>query len=130
MKPRILLVEDDEFIGVLVRTVLTNAGSDVSLVDRFEALESVVPFDFDGIVTDYQLPGADGCKVIGYAQSRRPGIRALLVSGHGDLIRETVANRGLNNVHFLNKPFRVEELLGKFAEMFPLCQTGEASHTV
>lgn len=130
MKPRILLVEDDEFIGVLVITVLTNAGFEVSLVDRFEALETIVPFDFDGIVTDYQLPGADGCNVIGYAQSRRPGISALLVSGHGDLIREIVANRGLNRVHFLNKPFGVEELLGKFAEMFPLCPASEVRHSV
>jgi len=128
MKPRILLVEDDEFVGVLVRTVLTNRGCDVLLVDRFESLESIVPFNFDGIITDYQLPRADGCDVIGYARHRRPGISALLVSGHGDLIRDIAANRGLSDVHFLHKPFRVDELLGKFAEMFPACRANEVIH--
>ncbi|MGC4074910.1 MAG: response regulator [Nibricoccus sp.] len=119
MKPRILLVEDDEFIGVLVRTVLTSSGFEVVIVDRFEAVRALEPFSFDAVVTDYQLPGANGCDVIEYARSVSPDIAALLVSGHGDSILDTVASRGLTNVHTLNKPFNVDALLAKIEGVLP-----------
>ncbi|MGC4073955.1 MAG: response regulator [Nibricoccus sp.] len=122
MKPRILLVEDDEFISTLVETVLINSGFEVEIVDRFEAMGSLDPFNFDAVMTDFQLPGANGCDVIEYARRRSPKIAALIVSGHGDSILDTVASRGLTNVHVLNKPFHLDQLLSKIGSLLPSCR--------
>ncbi len=83
MKPRILLVEDDEFIGPLVRTVLSNAGYEVAVAARLDDVKTLDPFGFSAVISDFQLPGADGCDVIDYMREKTPGLAASLISGYG-----------------------------------------------
>jgi DNA-binding NtrC family response regulator len=111
MKARILLVEDDEFIGPLVRTVLSNAGYDVAVASRLEEVKTLDPFGFSAVISDFQLPGGDGCDVIDYIRQKTPGLPALLISGYGNWAVENCANRGIENVHHLEKPFRADQLL-------------------
>jgi len=119
MKPRILLVEDDEFIGPLVRTVLSNAGYDVSVASKLDDVKTMDPFEFSAVISDFQLPGADGCEVIDYLRARTPGLPALLISGYGNWAAENCANRGMENIHHLEKPFRAEQLLHEVEALVP-----------
>ncbi|MGC4075225.1 MAG: hypothetical protein QM760_22530 [Nibricoccus sp.] len=56
MKPRILLVEDDEFVGPLVKTVLANAGYDVAVAARLDDVKTLDPFGFSA--GDFRFPAA------------------------------------------------------------------------
>ena len=119
MKPRILLVEDDEFIGPLVRTVLSNAGYDVAVAGRLDDVKTLDPFGFSAVISDFQLPGADGCDVIDYLREKQPGLPALLISGYGGWAAENCSNRGMGDVHHLEKPFRAEQLLHEVEALVP-----------
>src|SRR6185312_341859 len=88
MKPRILLVEDDEFIGPLVQAVLTNAGYEVAVASKLDEVKTLHPFDFSAVITDFQLPGENGCDVIDYLRQKTPALPALLISGYGNLAAE------------------------------------------
>lgn len=125
MKPRILLVEDDEFVSAVVCGVLSHAGFEVLVADRFEKVRMLEPFEFAAVMTDFQLPGGNGCEVIEYARSRSPHIAALLVSGDGDSMMSVAADRGLTNVCFLNKPFRPNQLVEKMNEVLATNPTNE-----
>ena len=119
MKARILLVEDDEFIGPLVRAVLSNAGYEVSVASGLEDLKTLDPFGFSAVITDFQLPGGDGCDVIDYMRQKTPGMPALLISGYGNWAAENCTNRGMDNVHHLGKPFRADQLLHEVESLVP-----------
>jgi two-component system, NtrC family, C4-dicarboxylate transport response regulator DctD len=119
MKPRILLVEDDEFIGPLVKTVLSSAGYEVEVAGKLEDVKTMDPFGFSAVISDFQLPGADGCDVIDYMRSKAPGIPAMLISGYGNWAAENCANRGMENVQHLEKPFRADQLLHRVEALLP-----------
>ena len=119
MKPRILLVEDDEFIGPLVKTVLSSAGYDVEVAGKLEDVKTLDPFGFSAVISDFQLPGADGCDVIDYMRSKAPGIPAMLISGYGNWAAENCVSRGMENVQHLEKPFRADQLLHRVETLLP-----------
>ncbi len=62
--PRILLADDDESIGLVVRLALRKAGYEVTWVeDGTAALETARGGGFDALLLDWMLPGMDGIDV-------------------------------------------------------------------
>jgi CheY-like chemotaxis protein len=61
----ILLVEDDELVRGVVRDTLEAEGWDVTVCKNGEAALAEVEGEgrYDLIITDYQLPGADGVEL-------------------------------------------------------------------
>jgi DNA-binding response OmpR family regulator len=109
-KPRILIVEDDEFIATLIadaledetdcRTLILHNGSDAI---RFLAEQPV-----DLLILDYQLPGANGIEVYD-AMRRDPRtqhVPVLFITANDK--RAEFYRRGLT---YIRKPFNLFELL-------------------
>ncbi|MBL6080805.1 response regulator [Belnapia sp. T18] len=81
---RILLVDDDPLVLRVFKVQLAEAGHAVlaagggaealAMLDRGEAV--------DLLVTDLSMPGMDGVELIRAAQGRRPGLPAVLITGH------------------------------------------------
>lgn len=64
-KPRILIVEDERTLCLLYREELEKEGYEVTTVlDAASALEALEKSDFDLIVSDIRLPGANGLDFI------------------------------------------------------------------
>jgi CheY-like chemotaxis protein len=76
-----------------------------------EALERADAFAgaIDLVLTDVVLPGRNGREVVEALEARRPGVRALFMSGYtaDALLHHRIAER---DARFLEKPYTSEEL--------------------
>ena len=111
MKHRILLVEDDVMVGPVIKEMLNHGGYDVVLTRDLADTMRLPDFDFSAVISDLKLIASDGCEVIAFMRSKKPGIPALLMSGFGPHVANSCAQRGIPDVGFLPKPFSPPTLL-------------------
>jgi two-component system, cell cycle sensor histidine kinase and response regulator CckA len=108
----ILLVEDEEAVRLLTRTILERAGYrvvDAPNPQRAIELWEQQPNVFDLLVTDVIMPGSSGPQLFNRLVRQRPELRVLYVSGYTD---DTIAHQGQldSGVEFLQKPFTADAL--------------------
>ena len=109
----ILVVDDEEFVRIVIRRMLTDAGySTVQVASAREALivlERATP-RFDLVVTDVVMPETDGRTLGRLIAERHPGLPVLYVSGYPE---HDVFHRGSPSPlsPFLQKPFTQDALL-------------------
>jgi len=109
---RVLVVEDEPTVARLIADVLEDQGFAVAvLLDGREALERATHENFDLVICDMKMPGLDGQHFFrSLARLGSPlAKRFLFVTGDsiGPLTQAFLAQ---NNLPYLSKPFRVEEL--------------------
>ena len=103
----ILVVEDDPRVRAVTVRALRGAGHRVLVAtDGAEALAVAEQSDgpIDLVVSDVVMPGMSGRAVVEALRRRRPGMRALFVSGYP---QDVIARRGVldGGIEFLAKPF-------------------------
>lgn len=109
----ILLVEDEDSVRQIVRTVLEQNG--YTVLECRNGAEALGTFaqDHEGIdllITDMVMPGMSGIEIAEAINRKRPGIGIIVMSGYGD--REAGMLGGLSAPGlFIQKPFRSETLL-------------------
>ena len=81
---------------------------------------------FDLLLVDMAMPGMNGVETIRRARERRPGLRALLVTGYADIAAFTPAE----NDPVLQKPYRLERLAEAVAEALRRDRPQPASNVV
>ena len=119
---RVLLVEDDESVGVSLAGVLEMHGSRVTLVTSVAmALAMLRERPFDAVVSDLMLDdeqGRTGFAVLIEADRLQPGITAVLITGYPS---EAVAKRAaeLPLAGVLSKPLEIPELLSALERTHP-----------
>ncbi len=115
----ILLVEDDQLVRNLVRTILGTTGYHVlEARNPIEALQ-MVESDTQRIhllITDVVMGTMSGRRLAESIQTRRPETKVLFMSGHTD---DAIVHYGLIDLKksFLQKPFSAETLLRKVREV-------------
>lgn len=87
-RPLVLLVDEDVRAARHLAKMLAEDGFDVELaLDGAAAIARLgrrpIP---DALVTDMYMPHADGIAVTRYARSRCPGMLAVVVTGHAELV--------------------------------------------
>jgi DNA-binding NtrC family response regulator len=109
-RPRILVVDDEAPIMNLCLKVLQLAGHSVTGLNRGEdvlAQLSAAPVEL--LVVDYKMPGIDGFEVIRRARRLQPGIKIVLMTGHGtQSVMGEASQKSLEGI--LVKPFTPDEL--------------------
>jgi CheY-like chemotaxis protein len=113
-KRQVLLVEDDESVGVSLAGVLHMHGAQVTLVTSVAlGLERLREQRFDAVVSDLMLDderGRTGFAVLAEAARLQPGIVAVLITGYpSEAVIKRAADDGLAGV--LVKPLEITELL-------------------
>jgi CheY-like chemotaxis protein len=119
-KKRVLLVEDESLIRLIVAETLCDAGFDV--VEAADGDEAVAILDgleqFDLLMTDIQMPGkVDGNILASCAKSRQPGLPVVYTSGRPD----TLTNRVGRCDAFVRKPFGGSEVLAAVTRLLAEC---------
>ena len=108
---RVLLVEDNETVGVFASELLVGArpggrpraGDGQAALDILEAR----PGDFDVVFTDVVMPGVNGIELGREVAERWPHIEVILTSGYSHVLAE----EGSHGFPLLQKPYSIDGLL-------------------
>jgi signal transduction histidine kinase len=118
---RVLYIDDDEVMVVMVGRLLERAGFRVTAeTDAVAALERLraEPTAFDALVTDYNMPGLSGLEVARIAAGLRPGLPVVLSTGYlSEELREQALALGVRGL--LKKENTLEELGGLLRDLLP-----------
>ena len=110
MKPRILIVDDEE---IVVRSCLRILASDSyhveSVGDGWEALRRIDENGYDILVLDIMMPKIDGLEVLQHVKERHPDIDVIMMTGLSQ-IQTAVRAMKLGAFDYLSKPFEPDEL--------------------
>ena len=108
---RILLVEDERMTRVALSDTLTREGHEVTACADGEAgLVSIASGDFDVILTDLRLPGADGLDLLREAQGRGGRSKVIIMTAFASTESAVQALR-LGAYDYITKPFQPDEIL-------------------
>jgi CheY-like chemotaxis protein len=114
----VLLVEDDQAVRIVVRRVLQARGYAVlEAKNGKEALQLAAEHAaIDLVISDVVMPEMGGRELVDRLAVERPGLKILLMSGYtqGAVARQDTLPP---HVVFMEKPFVVDELLAKLAEL-------------
>ena len=107
---RLLLVEDDPLLRMTLAEVLGEAGFAVLEAEDAESALGLLAAhaDLALLLTDINLPGADGFALARAARRLRPGLPVVYASGR---LTEPDPRRALPDAPFLAKPFSVAAAL-------------------
>lgn len=107
---KILIVEDEPAISKIVRNSLTRSGHVVDLVeDGIEAKNRVEVYDYDIIILDVLLPGADGHEICRHIRDLGLESKILMLTARSD-IDSKVLSLNIGADDYMTKPFSLEEL--------------------
>jgi cyclic di-GMP phosphodiesterase len=107
---RILIVDDDRHICVLVRRLLERAGYACATAESGAAAKKLLAVEpFELLVCDLQMPGESGLDVISHVRSEYPDTAAIMVTGVDD---ERLAGHALalGAYGYVVKPFSSTDL--------------------
>jgi DNA-binding NtrC family response regulator len=113
MGKRILIVDDEEGMALLVRTSLArlSGGHEMETANSGEeALGKMASRSFDLVITDLRMPGMDGLELIERIQACYPGTRLVLMTACGSAEVEATASQ-LGVQGYLTKPFVKKKML-------------------
>jgi putative two-component system response regulator len=107
---RILVIDDEEVIRILVAEILSSAGHEVESAESAErALALLDHADFDLVVSDVVMPGLSGLELLEAVRARRASLPVVLVTGAGTY--DTLSRALMHGAAGLvTKPFAHAEL--------------------
>jgi len=110
MKPKILLIDDDEGTRFGFTKYLSKVGYTVQGAALLsEAKEAIITQRFDAILLDLNLPDGSGLDWIIELRAGYPDIPIIIITGFGDIpVAVEAMRRGADN--FLTKPVNMEDL--------------------
>lgn len=114
---RILVVDDDEAIRVMLERVLRREQFEVdSARDGFEAIEKLSSKDYGTILLDLMMPRVDGHGVLQFLQQHRPEKAQSVIIMTANLPGGIDAAREQPIFRVLSKPFDIQQLVENVRE--------------
>ena len=118
----ILLVEDEDTVRIVAERALTRAGYTVTTasdgdegLEKFEQRIASGESMFDMVVSDVVMPIMDGPAMVRAIREQAPDLPVLFMSGYAEeQLRKEI---DLAAMHFLPKPFSVQQISVKVAEI-------------
>jgi len=81
---RVLVVDDEpEFVSAIVERLEIRGFTTTGLTDGNEAVEKARQAHYDVAIIDLKMPGISGLDVIRQLQQQQPGLKCILLTGHG-----------------------------------------------
>jgi DNA-binding response OmpR family regulator len=117
----VLLIEDEPSVANFVRAALERHGYKVTCAaSGDEGLKLLQGGEFSGVISDMRTPGnVNGADVHAWINQNRPHMSARLLFITGDIANEETGTiLKSTGVPFIEKPFRVQQLVIKVEELF------------
>ena len=117
---RVLVVDDEDSIRSLLRTMLVQAGYDVEEAEdggrAVEVLNSGDnPLMVDVIICDIRMPRINGVEAIAYFRAQYPSLPVIVLTGyHDEQLASSLRKQGV--VECLEKPAEREQILASVAQ--------------
>ncbi len=124
--PKILIVDDDDYVRDLLQEILEAEGYDITAAKNgSEAYVAFKAMRFDAVFTDVGMPGIGGWELARMIREQNDGIYIAVITGWGAAVgtEEQLAAR-IDRV--LTKPFDVNEIV-KVASEIPNYRTEHES---
>lgn len=109
-RPHVLVVDDKENIVKLLARVLSPEADVTTAADGTRALGLLAEQEFDVVVSDIRMPGADGMVVLRDTKSRHPETEVILMTAFAT-VPDAVGAMKEGAYDYLQKPFEPEEAL-------------------
>ncbi|HNP47816.1 MAG TPA: response regulator transcription factor [Bacteroidia bacterium] len=111
MKTKILYVEDEPFLGKVVRETLEFRGYDVHLqTDGNKVMDSFANFQPEICILDVMLPGIDGFQLAKMIRQMQPQLPIIFLTAKSQT-EDLVKGFEHGGTDYIRKPFSVEELI-------------------
>jgi CheY-like chemotaxis protein len=122
-QPSVLVIDDDETIRVLLRTILEREGYRVvDAPDGDKGLRQYQESPTDLVITDLIMPGKEGIETIRDLRKKFPHVKIIAVSGGGRIGPESYLKmaKGVGALRTLSKPFDRMVLLKTVQEVMEM----------
>ena len=111
MKPRILVIDDEEGVRKSLRMILEYDGYDVTEAATGEEGVKLIEREAPALVfLDIKMPGMDGLEVLQKVRHLMEAMPVVVISGHGDINTAVEATK-LGAFDFIGKPPERERIL-------------------
>jgi len=108
---RVLVVDDEENIRLVLRTLLKKNGYEVEVADSGEAaLSSLDAFDPDVILTDVRMPRMGGLDLLGALKAKQHPATVIVMSAYGNVDLAIEAMKA-GAYDYVSKPFKPDEIV-------------------
>ena len=129
MSKRVLLVEDDKNLGLIIQEHLQMNGFEVRLcVDGVEGLEAFGADSYDICLLDVMMPRKDGFTLAAEIRATNEQIPIIFLTAKA-LKEDKITGFKVGCDDYITKPFSVEELLMRIAAVLRRSQSGPAEKT-
>lgn len=109
---RILVIEDDQKIGMLIKCMLESYQYVVDVIPSGRTgMRKAIMIPYDGIVVDLYLPDVMGDVVVRSIRTHKKHIPILMLTAESHMDRKVEALESCDD--YLTKPFHMEELLAR-----------------
>ncbi len=111
MSQAVLIIEDEAILAKTMSKYLGHRGYDVRIAGTGPAgLDALTAFLPDAVILDFNLPGGlDGLEMLKRIQAFDPGVKVIMVTGHGN-VRLAVDAMKAGAYDYLGKPLVLSEL--------------------
>ena len=116
-KTKLLYVDDEEALRILVKNQLVLEGFTVDTADDGDtALEMIKKNGYDVILLDIRMPRVNGIEVLDHLRKMKTRSRIIMLTAVDDL---TVAVEAVKHgaSDYLTKPFLIEDVLASIARV-------------
>ncbi len=110
MKPRILVVDDEESIREFLQIMLKKEGYEISLAEDGQmAIETLQKKTFDMVISDLQMPHVTGMELLKHVKDNYPDLVFMMITAFGTTENAVEAMK-MGAYDYLTKPFKLDEV--------------------
>ena len=110
MKPRILVVDDEESIREFLDIMLRKEGYEVTCVeDGQKAIDMLKKKTIDLIISDLQMPNVTGIELLKHVKETYPDLLFMLITAFGTT-ESAVEAMKMGAYDYITKPFKIDEV--------------------
>ncbi|MFN9069223.1 MAG: sigma-54-dependent transcriptional regulator [Bdellovibrionales bacterium] len=110
MKPRILVVDDEESIREFLEIMLKKEGYEITLAeDGAKAKEVLAKKSFDMIISDLQMPNMNGIELLKHVKDSSPDTVFMMITAFGTTETAVEAMK-MGAYDYITKPFKIDEV--------------------